>query len=511
MKQQKNQAFTLVELIIVVTILAILTTIWFMNYQSYTVWVRDGKRKWDLSEIRKWLDMYQATYAKLPEPDAKVLTIYSWGTDVYSYQWYLWETVQKSIKAWNTIKDDKDKTYYTYALDKTKTKYQILAMLEQDPAVIGKLDLAEEVYAVDAIDYTYRYPYTIWSKVWVMMSWTTNLPLQETLTTNTWTLILSAVTSQLRVDLPNTSSTTLTWSSVVTYVEAAKVSTWTTTTSWWVSPVNWACWSSNWQTLASIPSTNLCIAWTASIVSWTWPWTWTCNWSNWWTTANCSTILSSWWKNLDSNCNQDDYIFTYNSITYTWAWCNSTLWVWTDSNAFYYNNNPTSNSTAWNRNVRWWTKADTWDWLNWKFYQRSNFRNNCKWWDLWSSNPNSSCPCPSWWKVPTVTEWNTLFTYLQSNNSNALVWSPYVWWSNPSTNIYIALKMPLYAHRWSSIQPWARHARLTSTFSNDSTCRMQTIWQWDSNTSPTWWLYVSQPFIWDCTTSVWWHVRCIKE
>jgi len=50
---------------------------------------------------------------------------------------------------------------------------------------------------------------------------------------------------------------------------------------------NWECWTSDWVTLSSAPTTNLCNSWTATSVIWTWPWTWTCEWSWWWTDAEC--------------------------------------------------------------------------------------------------------------------------------------------------------------------------------------------------------------------------------
>lgn len=62
MKKQKN-AFTLVELIVVITILAILWTIAFINLQWYSMWARDSKRVSDISNIQKkiWIEMWKWT------------------------------------------------------------------------------------------------------------------------------------------------------------------------------------------------------------------------------------------------------------------------------------------------------------------------------------------------------------------------------------------------------------------------------------------------------------------
>ncbi|MDD2907372.1 MAG: type II secretion system protein [Candidatus Gracilibacteria bacterium] len=51
--QKNNKAFTLVELIVVITILAILGTIAFINLQGYSVSARDGKRVSDINNIMK--------------------------------------------------------------------------------------------------------------------------------------------------------------------------------------------------------------------------------------------------------------------------------------------------------------------------------------------------------------------------------------------------------------------------------------------------------------------------
>ena len=116
MKKQQTKAFTLVELIIVITILAILATIWFMSFQSYTADARDWKRKSDLWELRSWLEVYQAKNATLPNPDNYV-TI-TW----ISYQWYAWTNVLSKLRAWDSFQDPTDKQYYTYSTNLTKDK-----------------------------------------------------------------------------------------------------------------------------------------------------------------------------------------------------------------------------------------------------------------------------------------------------------------------------------------------------------------------------------------------------
>ena len=52
MKSQNKQAFTLVELIVVITIIAILWTIAFISLQWYSKSSRDSKRISDIQNIK---------------------------------------------------------------------------------------------------------------------------------------------------------------------------------------------------------------------------------------------------------------------------------------------------------------------------------------------------------------------------------------------------------------------------------------------------------------------------
>jgi len=58
MKLNKVKAFTLVELIVVITILAILWIIAFINLQWYSAWPRDSKRLSDINNVLKklWIE-----------------------------------------------------------------------------------------------------------------------------------------------------------------------------------------------------------------------------------------------------------------------------------------------------------------------------------------------------------------------------------------------------------------------------------------------------------------------
>ena len=111
-----TKAFTLVELIVVITILAILSTIWFVSYSWYLAWTRDTSRKASLKAISEWLNLY-STNKSLPSPDEKTTKIMDGSTQIAT-QWYAWKNVLETISYSTEWTDPKDWTYYSYYLTK---------------------------------------------------------------------------------------------------------------------------------------------------------------------------------------------------------------------------------------------------------------------------------------------------------------------------------------------------------------------------------------------------------
>lgn len=65
--KNKNKAFTLVELIVVITILAILWTIAFISLQWYTAEARDSKRLSDITNILKKIAVEETKWSKMDD------------------------------------------------------------------------------------------------------------------------------------------------------------------------------------------------------------------------------------------------------------------------------------------------------------------------------------------------------------------------------------------------------------------------------------------------------------
>lgn len=180
--------FTLVELIVVVVILSILSVIWFVSYSSYITWVRDANRISSLHSIIDWLKVYSLKKT-IPLPENKI-EIKNWS-EVISYQWEVWEKILESIDYSSEWIDPKDKNFYTYYLTKDRNWYQLMGLLEEPYLKTAFIKLWEEANA----DYTNRYPYVVWLKLWILTD-ETNTPIEDISTIQTaWELDISDVTT----------------------------------------------------------------------------------------------------------------------------------------------------------------------------------------------------------------------------------------------------------------------------------------------------------------------------
>jgi len=100
--QKNNKAFTLVELIVVITILAILWTIAFINLQWYSVWARDSKRLSDIVNIYKKINIELSKWTKL---DKFLIWNSIWPLTI---NWNLWVRNQW-ITNFLALNEDSDK------------------------------------------------------------------------------------------------------------------------------------------------------------------------------------------------------------------------------------------------------------------------------------------------------------------------------------------------------------------------------------------------------------------
>lgn len=136
----KSRGFTLVELLVVISILGILASVGLVAFTSAQMRGRDAQRKSNLKEISSALELYYSDYGKYPDSvnneiggcPSTLVTACVWGTGEF--------TDTKTIYFKVLPKDPSaSQSYYYRIVDSgTNQKYQMFAHLEntQDPDLI---------------------------------------------------------------------------------------------------------------------------------------------------------------------------------------------------------------------------------------------------------------------------------------------------------------------------------------------------------------------------------------
>lgn len=161
---QKNKAFTLVELLVVVTLLIILWTIAFLYFESSLWDARDAKRRGDINEIVNVLELYETENGSFPVPTNPVDITYSgavaWTQGTFGF------SVAQDVKSFGVDypKDPLYKNEYTYSTTNKGDEYQIAAVRETLEEEEGLWELAffPWVETVDAAAASIETAYVFW-------------------------------------------------------------------------------------------------------------------------------------------------------------------------------------------------------------------------------------------------------------------------------------------------------------------------------------------------------------
>jgi len=139
----KNKGFTLVELIVVITILAVLWSIAFISFQWYSASARDSARVADITNFRKWIEIYMAEAGEYPMPDSAVST--SWGGHIANYKGVVWALAKENSRISKVILDPVTSEKYEYSISGNKKEYEVKYNLEwpQEYALLS------QAYAAD--------------------------------------------------------------------------------------------------------------------------------------------------------------------------------------------------------------------------------------------------------------------------------------------------------------------------------------------------------------------------
>lgn len=137
-KFRMKDGFTLVEMIVVTTILAILSVMAYMSYSDSIVGARDSQRTNDLEKLRIDLKSHKQKEGSYPLPTNPV-NITNSGTMVY--QGTLTDSVVSNVLK-DVPKDPKTKNWYWYSVTANRQQFQMALTTENDdsPKAVVKGD-----------------------------------------------------------------------------------------------------------------------------------------------------------------------------------------------------------------------------------------------------------------------------------------------------------------------------------------------------------------------------------
>lgn len=471
MKKSKKW-FTLVELIVVITILAILWTIAFLSLQWYSTSARNSTRTSDLNSIKSAFEMYSLKVWWYPNPTNWVAITYSWSTAWN--QWTVWDSVIGNLSSlskkpidpllWNE---------YTYSLLNTKWEYQLWAIEENSYwynqsintsfaaqnwalAMIvwnyngqilkvntGWLDYILAVPSIINTDISDKDLVSVINKRQLAYNHFSNLPDSykwKWYTMTGWFNFWWAI--NIIVFTWSTSSLASSWTLQIAFVDSLKnaYSGSQLASDWNLQQLLNSSSSSDKQSLVvgmfsnkisglngtvTVSNSTTTSGYTWSCPSWQW---W--NWSSCVVAPNCTTglteiTLSNWqvWSclNLWATTVRDGSTNTFSTCTSNLDCSNKPSWFW-DYYQWWRNEPVNTTTTVATYNgaftwLLWHNNFVLWGWTYWDWWLNEDWSTTPTRW-TWT---NPQWPCPSWRHVPSQNDWqivcNTISWTNCANNS----------------------------------------------------------------------------------------------
>lgn len=142
---KQRHGFTIVELIVVITILVILGTIAFVSLGNFAGSARDSLRISNAANLYKALSLVNIRTGLFPMPDAPSVTLTYSGAAI-GYQGYAGEAVQSTAKVGGSMNDTTTGLPLTYSVNAKRDKAQLFGFLE-DQANVSYGPFADRAYA----------------------------------------------------------------------------------------------------------------------------------------------------------------------------------------------------------------------------------------------------------------------------------------------------------------------------------------------------------------------------
>ena len=417
MHKQKTHWFTLVELIIVITILAILWTIAFISLQGYSTDARDSTRISDLSIMKTSLEIFQLDNWKYPIPTNWVDITYSWA--VVWNQWIFWETVYANVDKLDKIPTDPNTNkQYTYSITANKTEYQLWWLLEWgNIAINNKKYIKNNIISYTKAWTTEATAYVTWNYNWLMTksnSWTLcNIVSVPTIITNDTSV------TDLQEIAENNSFVYRWYKNLPASFKSSKFKH-----DWWFNfkPNNLIAYTDTWS--CTVISQNNFNSERAQLIKWLQnAYSWTILWND----EKISKILA---LDINENNPSNEVINYANNLVNNSFW--SKLIVWTNNQTLVINNNTTLSETNYRISydnpfyfsVNWMSTMDK-NWLKLFHFPASNI---CYWktvvCNAWLNQTECNRSCDqannSTYEITTWTTWmkyDLLTPYIVNNVS----------------------------------------------------------------------------------------------
>ena len=160
----------MVELIVVITILAILWAIAFISLEWYSQSSRDSARLSDMSKIKTSLELFQVVSGKYPDPTEIFSVTYNWTTNAWE-QWFFWEQTFRNVERLDKIPLDPltDKRY-AYSVTNTRKEYEIAWVLETTDYALTPINQTNAWEQVWTLKITWQYN---WKTLKLTKGWNT--------------------------------------------------------------------------------------------------------------------------------------------------------------------------------------------------------------------------------------------------------------------------------------------------------------------------------------------------
>jgi len=369
MQKIYKRAFTLVELIVVITILAILWTIAFISLQWYSRDARDSVRKTDLASISKQLELMIVKAWIVYIPENKV-DITASGT-IISYQWEMWQDILNKLRVNNGGLDPVDQSPYIYTTTQNLKQYELMWFLENWNTAYNNT-ISQSYAASNLIN---RFPLVRWDSIWIFLDPITKEPINNTWI---WIDIVNTTTSYTSY-LDNSSSWSVTWTGWTLYKVLSKTQKFKSCKE---LKDKYKSWIQDW-----IYNINPTLTWSFDVycdmtTDW-WGWTRVLDYN--WQALSITLNDKNWYQDKDNY----SYLYSFKDIKNSkwryeflvrwYKWANTRWSQFSQTNS--YDKDPNNNDfkeIAWDFYYRY--PNTNWIWLSAWFYWNAIMKNNgtCK-------------------------------------------------------------------------------------------------------------------------------------